>query len=130
MRVGAALLFTSLVSCAATADGLRVGDHQADTEAVLAGMTAGTPVPCISRRDLEDTSIGRDGRALLFQTRRNVTYVTRTHGQCAGSSNDHLRTRSTGTRICTGDEVEIVGSDDIVRGACTIGEFTPYSRAG
>ena len=133
MRSLVAIPFAVLAACTVSA-GPQVEtspEAEARLQEALAGRTAGAPVACLQQREIR----GRraiDEQTILFDATGGLVYVNRTRTACAGLRSWHaLRTRTLGTSVCEGDlVVPFDSTSGIEVGGCTLGQFTPYRRAG
>lgn len=121
-----------LGACAATPQEIeRAAAADARTAAKLdqrlAGYTPGQPTSCIPMRN---TSVEIFGDTLVYRMGSNQLYVTNTNGGCLGLKRDDIIvTRSYGTQLCRGDFVRTIDrATQFPSGACTFGDFTPYTR--
>ena len=105
---------------------------QAQTElaAAIAGRTAAPAQNCVSTRDLGGNRSAGEGAIIFDGMSRNVIYVNRPPAGCPEiRSGDALRTRTTSTQLCAGDIAEVFDPvSGFSRGACGLGQFTPYRR--
>lgn len=98
--------------------------------AELEGRVAGAPQSCVPQRDLAGNRSVGEG-AIIFDGRgRNVLYVNRPAAGCPELGPGRaLKTRTTMTRLCAGDIVEVFDPvSGFSAGSCGLGEFTPYRR--
>ncbi|MCW3848571.1 hypothetical protein OF829_15150 [Sphingomonas sp. LB-2] len=96
----------------------------------LEGLTPGKAVSCISQRDV--TQVKGYGNTFLYIQGRNKVWRTETNGGCEGLAkrDDILVTRTTMSQYCRGDVVETHDrSGGHFTGVCSLGEFTPYTKA-
>ena len=95
----------------------------------LAGRTAGTPVPCVSQRDLRSNR--SVGDAILFDGPGDLVYVNRPAGGCPSLDFGRtLITRTTSSRLCRGDIATVADPvSGVEYGGCALGDFVPYRRA-
>ena len=99
-----------------------------DLAEALAGRTAGTPVPCVSQRDLRSNR--SVGDAILFDGPGDIVYVNRPAGGCPSLDFGRvLITRTTSSRLCRGDIATVVDPvSGTEYGGCGLGDFVPYRR--
>ena len=97
----------------------------------LAGLIPGRPQTCLPPRSTASVVAARGG-ILLFREGRTV-YANATRGGCAEAA-DHNYTLVTknfsGSALCSGTFAHVVDltANGAVRGACVLGDFTPYRR--
>ena len=105
------------------ADSARLAD-------ALEGRVAGTPVDCVSQRDLRGNRSAGEG-AIIFDGPGDLIYVNRPPAGCPTlDSGRFLVTNTPSGRLCRGDIVTVADSaGGIQYGSCGLGEFTPYRRA-
>lgn len=123
-----------LAGCAATPEQIARDDAaNAETAAklatALAGRTAGTPTNCLNTRGL---NLDIYGDKLLFRsTGRGRVYVNQTSGGCFGMRRDDILVSSTPqAQFCRGDIITAVDRNTgFQTGACSYGDFVPYTRA-
>ncbi|CAN5549501.1 hypothetical protein BH09PSE4_BH09PSE4_22750 [soil metagenome] len=122
-----------LTACAATpAQQSQMAERHARDEAKIAlalkGLVPGKPATCIDPRDA--TNVERHGDTLLYKTGRRLIYRTDTGGGCFGlDRGDIIVTKSNTGQLCRGDFVHTVDpSSHMQSGACTFGDFVPYTR--
>lgn len=119
--------------CTTDEPGDRV-DMRADDEASLAAQLrgyerSGPPVQCVSTRDLKgNRSAGET--AIVFSGTGGRKWVNRPAAGCPDLRFSRaLKTRTTGTRLCSGDIATVF--DPLTRmeyGGCGLGDFEPYRR--
>jgi hypothetical protein len=120
-----ALLLTS-------APGFAVGDRRAAGEAQLAealsGRVAGTPVDCLSMRNIRSSRI-INGTAIIYDV-GGTKYVNRPEaGQESLRSWDVLVTRTHSDRLCSIDVVHLYDQgSQMQKGTVFLGQFVPYTR--
>lgn len=95
----------------------------------LDGMTAGTPQTCLPRDRATEIKFFND--TALYIQGRNKVWVNKTNGGCGRSGDDILVIKTYSSQYCRGDIIETRsrGGGGFFTGACSIGEFTPYTRA-
>jgi hypothetical protein len=96
----------------------------------LDGLTAGKPVNCVSMRDV--TQVKGYGNTLLYIQGRNRVWRNETNGGCEGIArrDDIMVTRTVSAQYCRGDMIETRDrSGGQFTGACSLGDFTPYTKA-
>ena len=103
---------------------------QADKLAkALDGLTPGKAVSCLPR-DRVTTVKGYNG-TLLYVQGKNKVWRNDTNGGCEGlgKHDDILVSRSSMGAYCRGDIIEThARSGGHFTGACSLGDFTPYSK--
>ncbi|MDT9599492.1 DUF6491 family protein [Sphingosinicella rhizophila] len=130
MLLAGALL---LAGCASEQKSMEVQrDDEARLASALAGYSqSGPPVSCVNSRDLQgNRSIGE--HAIIFESFGNTLYVNRPRDGCPEiTSTRALRTRTTSSRLCSGDLASVFDpSTGAEYGGCALGDFTPYRKAG
>jgi hypothetical protein len=101
--------------------------QQAKLAKALEGLTPGKPTHCIDpdlvnyTRNFDDTILYVRGRDRLWRTTTNG---------CSGLKNDDIVvSRRTMSQICSGDIIETHSrSGGFLTGACSLGEFVPYTK--
>ena len=125
-------LAAALAGCMATTDqgAEMTAETQSELATAVAGRTAGPAVTCVNQRDLRGNRSAGD--AIVFEGTGNVLYVNRPAGGCPSLNLGRaLRTRTTSTRLCSGDIATVFDPvSGIEYGGCGLGEFTPYRRVG
>ena len=114
-------------ACATTQDAPR--RDSAALDRALAGRVAGTPVDCLSVIDTRDSQTV-DG-TILYQPNSRVLY-RQDLNHCPSLTWTAIPVFDIrGSQLCRGDIVRIVDRDGTgQRGACTLGPFVPYRKAG
>lgn len=128
IRVAVPLLL--LAGCTTTADtGQADARNRARLERALAGLTPGEPVSCI-RRDQFNEIRTFDG-TILYVAGRNRLWRNDVVGGCPGLRRDDIVvTRSFGSQICDRDIIQTrARTGGFMSGSCSLGKFTPYTRA-
>jgi hypothetical protein len=128
-----ALLFVTLTGCAATPEQQsRMAAERARDDAKIAvalkGLVPGQPRTCISPIDATSTEV--HGDTILYKTGRRLIYRNDTNGGCFGLGRDDIIvTISNGGQLCRGDSVRTIDrTTRMPSGACSFGDFVPYSR--
>jgi hypothetical protein len=101
-----------------------------DLAGVLAGRTAGKPVSCIDQKTIDSSKIVDN--AIIYRMKFGPWYVNKPDkGRCTLLQPERqLITRTTGTQLCRLDSVTISDlTAGIQYGACTLGDFVPYTKA-
>ncbi len=134
MRSICVLITTAaLAACTTAPEPMRSAEGEAHLQRLIGGKTAGPAVSCISRMRA-DNMISIDDDRVAFRDGGNRVYVNDFRGQgCSGLGSGFytLVTRSSGSNLCSGDLAELVDArSGMLRGACILGDFTPYTRAG
>ncbi len=106
--------------------------ESARLEKELAGKVAGKSKSCIYDRNIGGPeSYGDD--VLLFRVNRNLVYVNKTIGSCprVGAAGSGLVIQRYSSDLCRGDSARSVDfQTGFFNGACALGDFVPYRRAG
>ena len=106
-------------------------DPEARLAALLAGRTAGQPVSCINQdRDNRVHTVEHLAQVYDVGAIRYVNRFDRTG--CQQLTTDTIAVSRTPTQhLCAGDIIELQSSPapSIPVGSCTLGQFTPYTRA-
>ncbi|WP_419808745.1 hypothetical protein [Sphingomonas sp.] len=123
-----------MAACTPSAGDLqRQADRQAGYRTALdrelAGLTPGQPQSCIEQTRTRDSR--GFGDTIVYSGPGDVRYVTRTSGGCEQyGSNGYIVTRTPSTSLCRGDIATVVDRSSRQQiGACSFGDFVPYSRA-
>lgn len=96
-------------------------------EKEIGGWVAGAPQRCIDMRFVSGSRAL--GNTMLFKVRSAIKYRTETRGCPADSAGLTLVTNRSHHLMCQGDTVGLVALESgIEKGACQVGEFTPYRR--
>lgn len=127
-RAAAPLLAAAAVAgCAPAPHAEPVGNRLVDA---LAGRVAGEPVECLPFNRSQGTeAVG--GNALLFRDGGRIWLSRGEGGGCdeLDGGNYTLVTRSTGSRLCSGDIGRVVDlTTGMVAGSCVPGPFVPYTK--
>lgn len=122
-----------MAACTPTAGQLQArADADAVTRAALdrelAGLVPGQPQSCVEQTRLRGSRTFGD--TIVYNESGPVRYVSRTNGRCGLSGNQGLLVTSTpSTSLCRGDIARVVDRASRQQiGACSFGDFTPYSR--
>ncbi len=102
--------------------------EQERLDKLLAGRTAGKPVSCLPlSRYSESRQIG----STVAYRVGGAWYVNRFLGGCPQLKDDRALVSRHVSRICRGDIADVVmpAPPSIPFGACTFGDFTPYTKA-
>jgi hypothetical protein len=103
---------------------------RANAARMLEGRTAEPTVSCIDQRRVHGNQ-SLDGGGILFgEPRDAVVYVNQPPGGCPDLNHGRiLITRTTGSRLCSGDIVTVAEpSRGPMAGSCGLADFTPYRR--
>jgi Family of unknown function (DUF6491) len=122
-------LLGATVTSANPAREKREAREAAALEKALAGKVAGKPVSCISLRDVDGgRTIGEN--AIIYRVSQRRLYVNKPRGGCTGLRDGRsLLTQTPTDRLCSGDIARVVDLSLGYEGpACTLGEFTPYTK--
>jgi hypothetical protein len=98
--------------------------------ATLAGRMAGAPVSCIDQKTIDSSKIVDN--AIIYRMKFGPWYVNKPDkGRCTLLRPERqLISRTTGTQLCRLDSVTIADlTAGIQYGACTLGDFVPYTKA-
>lgn len=131
LSLAAVGLLGTAVYAASPAQEARATKEAAALEKAIAGKVAGKPVSCISLRDIDRSQIIGEN-AIIYRISTNRFYVNKPRGGCPNLRDGRaLITRIPTDRLCSGDIARVV---DVTLGfegaACTLGDFTPYTKAG
>ncbi len=129
------ILMASAVTACTTAPQqapIRSVEAEQHLNKLLAGKSAGTPLSCLpSWRS--NNMVVIDDNTVVFRDTGSRVYVNNFRDGCSnlGSGWYSLVTRHTGSSLCSGEIAQVVdlGSGMTV-GACSLGEFVPYTRTG
>ena len=106
-------------------------DGQAKLQQLLAGKVAGAPSSCIPRHRADDMVVISDD-LVLYKDGSNRVYRQDFGGAgCSGLASGFyaMQTRSSSSNLCRGDIVQVVDvRSGMLRGACTFGDFVPFTR--
>ncbi len=96
----------------------------------LKGLTPGKPVNCIAQIRPSYTTEAI-GDAILYKINNKLIYRNDTTGGCTAQNRyDALVARNFGTRLCRGNIIRTVDTQSGVEaGGCSLGTFTPYTKA-
>lgn len=95
----------------------------------LKGLTPGAPTHCIDRDRV--TNIETYADTIVYVQGRNKVWRNTTSPGCTGLDRDDLvvSRSSLGSQYCSGDWIETRSrTGGMVTGACTLGDFVPYSK--
>jgi hypothetical protein len=100
---------------------------------LLAGKIAGPPAECIPTVQAGSPSFIAPG-AIAFSSNPGKVYVSDVRGSgCEGLASPRYSLVSTshGSSLCSGDIVQVRDlQTGVMVGTCSLGAFTPYTRAG
>lgn len=105
-------------------------EARTELAAAIEGRVAGPPQSCVPLRELAGNQSAGEG-AIIFKTRSsNLIYVNRPPAGCPDINIGYaLKTRGPNTQLCRGEIVEVFDPlSGFTKGACGLGEFTPYRR--
>lgn len=107
----------------------RAAKEAAALEKAIAGKVAGKPRGCISLSRITRSQIIGEN-AIIYRESSNKFFVNTPPGGCSGLREGRaLITRIPSDRLCSGDIARVA---DLTLGfegaACTLGEFTPYTK--
>ena len=115
------------VSPAVAAKEKRTPDEQ--LAKLLEGRVAGTPRDCISLPSIDSSQI-IDKTAIVYRV-GDTLWVNRPKNADSLDDDDVLVTKTTTSQLCSIDTVELHDrSSHMYNGFVSLGEFTPYRRAG
>lgn len=125
----------ALIACggAAPASESAASDPKSDAarmERALKGLVPGKPINCISQfRPSYSTEI--IGDTILYKVNRRLIYRNETSGGCnATPGNDALIVRNFGSQLCRGNIIRTFHPiSGFETGGCSLGTFTPYTKA-
>jgi len=126
LLIGAALLGASATALAAERDNSK---NEAKLTAALAGRVAGTPVDCISLRDIRSSQI-IDNTAIVYDTGGGRLFVNRPRGGAESlDSDDILVTKTYGSELCSLDTINLIDRGSHMQsGFVGLGKFVPYTK--
>ncbi len=131
------LMFASLAltacggaASAITSNPAEPASNEARIERALTGLTPGKPVSCIAQTRPGYTTEAI-GDVILYKINKKLIYRNDTTGGCtARNRQDALVVRNFGTQLCSGNIVRTVDPQSGVEaGGCSLGTFTPYTKA-
>ncbi len=107
----------------------RTAKAEATLEKALAGRTPGKPQSCVSLAEVRDSRI-IDRNTILFEGLGGRVWRTDPPGGCSGLAPQRaIVTRSSMTQHCRGDIFHIVEPPaPMTFGACSFGDFVPYTK--
>ncbi len=109
----------------------RQARNEAKLSRALAGLTPGAPQGCLSGIDRRNARVETIGGTLLFRVSRGRVFRNDMNGNCTTNAIDPIFvTQTPTTALCRGDIAQLI--DRVARfpvGACSYGEFVPYTRA-
>lgn len=128
------LMATAVTACTTAPQQAPVRSVEAEQHLnkLLAGKSAGQPVNCLPSWKSNDMVVV-DDNTVVFRDNANRVYVNNFRDGCSnlGSGWYALLTRRTGSTLCSGEIAEVIDtSSGMTVGACSLGEFVPYTRAG
>lgn len=127
IAVTTALLAAALATTGSTAQ--TGGKHPAKgPEIELGGLTPGKSISCIEPSNV--SYIRGFENTIVYVAGRNKAWRNDTRGTCAGLKHDDIIvTRSLNGHYCAGDIVETRSRNGgMFTGACSLGEFVPYTK--
>ena len=127
VAIGAVLL-TALAATGSTAQTASEARQQAKLEKALAGLTPGKPVHCLARDRVSHIKTFQD--TIVYVQGRNKVWRNDTNGGCNGLKHDDIVvSRITMGQYCAGDIIETRSrSGGFITGACSLGDFIPYTK--
>ncbi|MFL6733788.1 MAG: hypothetical protein ACJ8EY_03735 [Sphingomicrobium sp.] len=128
------ILGSAVAACSSSPQpGAYEAANNAKLQAALAGKVAGRPVACLPSHRSEDL-IRVGDEVAVFRDGPNRVYVSQLNGRCTGlgDSGNALITKTIGANsVCHGDFARVVDlTSRITVGACSFGDFVPYTKAG
>ncbi len=104
--------------------------NEARMERALKGLKPGKPVDCIAQLRPRYTTEAI-GDAILYKINNKLIYRNDTTGGCAPQNRyDAIIVRNFGARLCRGNIVSTFDTQAGVEiGGCSLGTFTPYTKA-
>ncbi|SFP89918.1 hypothetical protein [Sphingomonas rubra] len=125
-----------LAACAPTVAETRSAEERqardrAKVSRALAGLTPGQAQNCLSGIDRRTARVQTIGGTLLFRVNRNRVFRNDMNGSCATSAIDPIFvTQTPTTALCRGDIAQLIDrASRFPIGACSYGDFVPYTRA-
>lgn len=115
---------TSGVAAAASAEA-----PEAKLTRALEGRVAGTPVHCLSLRDIRSTRI-IDGTAILYEAAGGKIYVNKpVSGASSLRWSTVMVTKTPSSQLCNVDIVRLYDSGSRIQsGSVALGDFVPYVK--
>lgn len=107
----------------------QAAEDEAALATALAGRVAGPPQDCVAEGELGTQKTY--GRSVIVFTGRtgDVLFVNRTTSACPDVAGRSLKTTTSMTRLCRGDNIIVYEpASGAEFGGCSLGEFTPYRR--
>lgn len=118
----------ALAGCTAAASTSTQTASAATEPRVLQGRVVGSPIDCVTTRDIQDTDAVTD-RVILFHMRNGTTYRNDLPDNCPNLSRQStaFSHRTTGDRLCSIDTIDLFGTTQgISYGSCRLGKFAQY----
>lgn len=132
-KAASILAVAALAACTSTPPPPDSVVAQNKLNTLLAGKVAGRPTECIPTTQAGSPSFIAPG-AIAFTRDPGKVYVSDVRGTgCEGLANPRYSLVSTshGSNLCSGDIVQVRDlQTGAMVGACSLGEFTPYTRPG
>jgi hypothetical protein len=127
-------LMALLAGCAATPEQIASDDRRnaRDEEKLareLAGLVPGRPTACVNTRNL---NVQVFGDRLLYKSSNRRAYLNQTTGGCFGLRRDDIIVTQSfnAGQQCSGEIIRTVDrTSGFPSGACSFGEWIPYTRA-
>ena len=123
-------LAASLAACAQGVEPPVSPRAAAEFNAELAGRSPGRTQSCLPPRSTA-TVVATNGPTLLFRE-GNMVWANQTNGGCSALADRSLTlvTENFGGTLCSGSLAKVVDltANNILRGSCVLGDFTPYRR--
>ena len=126
-----AAAIAGLCACATASEpAQRSASAQRQYDAMLSGKVAGKAEKCLPTYRSNDMTI-IDDNTILFRDGRTV-YVNHPLGGCnnLSQSGRALVTKNFGPQLCRGDLATVIdNTSGMSVGACSLGDFIPYTRS-
>jgi hypothetical protein len=128
VAIATVALAAALTAGGSTAQTTAEARHEAKFAKAIEGLTAGKPTSCIDRMRVSYIKTFPD--KIVYVLGRNKKWVNETNGGCNGLKHDDIVvTKSFNGQLCRGDIVETRSrSGGMMTGACSLGQFVPYTR--
>ena len=124
-----ALITAAAVAAAPAATAREKLEPEAELAKLLEGRVAGEPQNCIPLSTARSSQI-IDKTAIVYRI-GNTLWVNRPKNADSLDDDDVLVTKTTTSQLCSIDTVELHDrSSHMYNGFVSLGEFTPYRRAG
>ena len=107
----------------------RAARDQAKIASLTAGKIAGPPMECLSQWRSRDMVVINEN-LIAFRDGRKRVYINNMRGPCQGlgPGRNAIVTQTTGSSLCRGDIAQVLDTASRTHiGACSFGEFVPYT---